>query len=154
MSGTTNDDMLLYKYFTDWILRLEYTLKIRKSWFKPIFLSLHERAKKFKNDKLMNLLLTNHADVLNQSKMLMSNPMLDFYKGNYLKAIAKWEEMALLGKQPTENLLKTADLLYQLNCYYELSTFVVWTYTNFDTEVTILFSCFVSYCFVSLFVCY
>ena len=137
MSGTTNDYMLLYTYFTDWILRLECTLKLRKSWFKPIFLSLHEKAQKCKNDKLIDLLITNHADVLNQSKMQMSNPMLDFYKGNHTKAIAKWEEMALLGKQPLENLLKTADLLHELKCYYELSTFVVWAYTNFATEVSI-----------------
>ena len=52
------------------------------------------------------------------------------------KAIEKWEEMALLGKQPLENLLKTVNLLHELKCYYEIATFVVWTYTNFSEEVS------------------
>ena len=133
---STANATLVYEKYHQWILILENNLQIRKSWFKPVFQGLYQQARKSGNEELISLLQINHQ--LKKPK-IMNNTMVEFYKGQYYKAIEKWEEMALLGKQPLENLLKAVNLLHELKCYYEIGTFVVWTYTNFSEEVSPFF---------------
>ena len=125
---------ILYEKYSQWISTLETNLQVRKSWFKPVFYGLYQQAKKNGNEELFNLLQKDFSNYESRTKMV-NNAMVQLYKGQYFKAIATWEEMALLGKEPLENLVKVVDLLHQLNCYYEISTFVVWSYTNFNEEV-------------------
>ena len=134
----TTNDALVYEKYQEWILILEINLQIRKSWFKPVFQGLYQQARKNGNEELLGLLQRDNFSQQIQLKKskIMNNTMVEFYKGQYYKAIEKWEEMALLGKQPLENLLKTVNLLHELKCYYEIATFVVWTYTNFSEDVS------------------
>ena len=63
------------------------------------------------------------------------NPNVFLYKGQYSKAITQWEELALLGKQPEENLLKVMKTLIDLDCFKELANFISWMFTNFTNQV-------------------
>ena len=64
-----------------------------------------------------------------------TNTNVFLYKGQYSKAITQWEELALLGKQPEENLLKVMKTLIDLDCFKELATFISWIFTNFTNQV-------------------
>ena len=133
----TTNDVLVYEKYQEWILILEVNLQIRKSWFKPVFQGLYQQARKNGNEELLGLLQRDNSQQIQlKTSKIMNNTMVEFYKGQYYKAIEKWEEMALLGKHPSENLLKTVNLLHELKCYYEIATFVVWTYTNFSEDVS------------------
>ena len=68
-------------------------------------------------------------------KNLYTNPTVFLYKGQYSKAITQWEELALLGKQPEENLLKVMKKLIDLDCFKELANFISWIFTNFTNQV-------------------
>ena len=70
---------------------------------------------------------------LNPNTNTNSNVFL--YKGQYSKAITQWEEMALLGKQPEENLLKVMKTLIDIDCFKELANFISWIFTNFSNQV-------------------
>ena len=72
-----------------------------------------------------------------QNKNLNTNPNTNvfLYKGQYSKAITQWEELALLGKQPEENLLKVMKKLIDLDCFKELANFISWIFTNFTNQV-------------------
>ena len=52
-----------------------------------------------------------------KNKNLNPNPSVFLYKGQYSKAITQWEELALLGKQPEENLLKVMKTLIDIDCF-------------------------------------
>ena len=67
-----------------------------------------------------------------------SNSNVFLYKGQYSKAITQWEEMALLGKQPEENLLKVMKTLIDIDCFKELANFISWIFTNFTNEVCLI----------------
>ena len=74
-----------------------------------------------------------------KNKNLNANPNANInvflYKGQYSKAITQWEELALLGKQPEENLLKVMKTLIDLDCFKELANFISWIFTNFTNQV-------------------
>ena len=70
-----------------------------------------------------------------KNKNLNANPSVFLYKGQYSKAITQWEELALLGKQPEENLLKVMKTLIDIDCFKELANFISWIFTNFNNQV-------------------
>ena len=43
--------------------------------------------------------------------------------------------LALLGKQPENNLLHVMKCLVDLECYTELANFISWAFTHFSDEV-------------------
>ena len=64
-----------------------------------------------------------------------SSPFLDICKGDFSKAVIKYQELALMGKEPEENLRKAAEIMLELGCFQELSIFITWAFTNFSQEV-------------------
>ena len=110
------------------------------SWFSPAFKALAHLAKD--DQDVMNLILQTSQVVESinskpQNKNLNANPNTNvfLYKGQYSKAITQWEELALLGKQPEENLLKVMKTLIDLDCFKELANFISWIFTNFTNQV-------------------
>ena len=110
------------------------------SWFSPAFNALTHLAKD--DQDVMNLILQTSQVVESinskpQNKNLNANPNTNvfLYKGQYSKAITQWEELALLGKQPEENLLKVMKTLIDLDCFKELANFISWIFTNFTNQV-------------------
>ena len=70
-------------------------------------------------------------------KITMAHPTVAFYQGQYSKAINKWQELALLGRNRDDHLRKICQCLLDLECYQELILFISWVYTNFSSEVKI-----------------
>ena len=120
------------------------------SWFSPAFKALTHLAKD--DQDVMNLILQTSQVVESinskfKNKNLNANPNPNpnpnpnantnvfLYKGQYSKAITQWEELALLGKQPEENLLKVMKTLIDLDCFIELANFISWIFTNFTNQV-------------------
>ena len=118
------------------------------SWFSPAFKALTHLAKD--DQDVMNLILQTSQVVesinskpqnknLNTNTNPNANPNTNtnvfLYKGQYSKAITQWEELALLGKQPEENLLKVMKTLIDLDCFKELANFISWIFTNFTNQV-------------------
>ena len=108
------------------------------SWFSPAFKALTHLAKD--DQDVMNLILQTSQVVESinskpQNKNLNANTNVFLYKGQYSKAITQWEELALLGKQPEENLLKVMKTLIDLDCFKELANFISWIFTNFTNQV-------------------
>ena len=112
------------------------------SWFSPAFKALTHLAKD--DQDVMNLILQTsqvvesiNSKFKNENLNANPNPNTNvfLYKGQYSKAITQWEELALLGKQPEENLLKVMKTLIDLDCFKELATFISWIFTNFTNQV-------------------
>ena len=137
-----NYDFFFLKKTTTLILYfVEYVaLFFIGSWFSPAFKALTHLAKD--DQDVMNLILQTSQVVESinskpQNKNLNANPNTNvfLYKGQYSKAITQWEELALLGKQPEENLLKVMKTLIDLDCFKELANFISWIFTNFTNQV-------------------
>ena len=136
-----NYDIFLKKTTTLILYFVEYVaLFFIGSWFSPAFNALTHLAKD--DQDVMNLILQTSQVVESinskpQNKNLNANPNTNvfLYKGQYSKAITQWEELALLGKQPEENLLKVMKTLIDLDCFKELANFISWIFTNFTNQV-------------------
>ena len=65
--------------------------------------------------------------------------MVAFYKGQYSKAVIKWQEQAVFGNEVQENLFRISNLFCELGSFHELVIFITWSFSNFDKEVSLPF---------------
>lgn len=141
-------ELLTFVHFCT--VNLERALSIGHRWFIPSFAKIRKAASSKSNKECLNkeaLLATlsrkthlitpslHSSQHPKPSQLTAAHPMVAFYKGQYAKAVLKWQEKALLGTQPEKNLIRVSNLLLELECHHEWALFISWTFSNFNQQV-------------------
>ena len=124
--------------FVSWTVSLESALNIRPRWLLPAVTLLYNKATKTQEKDVIEVITRHYAPIITEKipRMTFTDPaIVSFHKGQYSKAIIKWQENALLGKDVNLNLCRVVQLLMDQKCFYDLAVFVSWVFTNFKTDI-------------------